>query len=168
MRQVLGVAVVQLEGVHQCFAGRQTHTSACGWCFLAPLIPLLLAVMVYLNPGEETLPEDSGCYFRFCASLVQLPISVLARNTSSSDSGLLVRSHIYNSPCNGDVSDNLTSEEGPVPHYPWVKEGLTTCRWFPAINMGPSWCWWTPCRRLFTMSTMLLWMRRSCCDVCPA
>lgn len=43
------------------FAGRQEHTSAHGWCLLAPLLLLLLEVMVGLNPGEQNLPGDSGC-----------------------------------------------------------------------------------------------------------
>ena len=69
-----------------------------------------------------------------CAASYSRPGSV-----SSSDSGLLVRSHIYCSPCNGNVSNNPTSEEGPTPCCQGRKEGLTTGIWFPDNNMGRNW-----------------------------
>lgn len=68
-----------------------------------------------------------------------LPTTVLAGRVSSSDSGLLVRSHIYRSPCNGDVSNNPASEEGPTPCCQGCKEGLTTGGWFLDSNVGRNW-----------------------------
>ena len=80
-----------------------------------------------------------------CAASYSRPGSV-----SRSDSGLLVRSHIYCSPCNGNVSNNPTSEEGPAPCCQGRKEGLITSIWFPDNNMGRNWPIVVPVDTLWT------------------
>lgn len=127
MRDVLGAAVVQLEGVH--LISRQTGAHICPWLVL---FGTSFTSFAGSNGGSETRAANSA---RILWKLIWVLCSTCAASylcagwsVSSSGSDLLVRSNIFGSPCNDDVCTNPTSQERPAPWCQGGKEDLVTCR----------------------------------------